>query len=171
MSIVTIQTTPHLRRFSPEDWQTFKAIRLEALETESYFFGGRHTLESPLSDEEWLDRLSHPDDGAFWGLYDGNECIGLTGIRKHPNYPDSMVLSASYIRKEYRGQGISALFYQTRIDWARENGYTEIYVAHRQGNDASRAANQKFGFKYTHTEQTIWPDGSQNNKLWYRLQL
>ena len=82
-----------------------------------------------------------------------------------------MVLSASYIRKEYRGQGISALFYQTRIDWARENGYTEVYVAHREGNDASRAANQKFGFKYTHTEQTVWPDGTQSNKLWYRLEL
>jgi RimJ/RimL family protein N-acetyltransferase len=80
-----------------------------------------------------------------------------------------MVLSASFIRGEYRGRGLSALYYQTRIDWAREQGYTDVYVAHRIGNDASRAANQKFGFKYTHTETTTWPDGTVSDKLWYRL--
>ena len=161
--------TPYLRRFTTDDWQVFKAIRLEALRTELYFFGGRYILEVGLPDDEWKDRLSHPDDAAFWGLYDGDECIGLTGIKKHPNYPGSMVLSASFIRGEYRGRGLSALYYQTRIDWAREQGYTDVYVAHRIGNDASRAANQKFGFKYTHTETTTWPDGTVSDKLWYRL--
>ena len=128
-------------------------------------------MEIGLSDDEWEDRLSDPAEGSYWGLYDGDECIGLTGIKKHPNYPDSMVLSSSFIRKEYRGLGLSALYYQTRIDWAREQGYKDVHVAHRSGNDASKAANQKFGFVYTHTEPTTWPDGTMNDKLWYRLEL
>ena len=171
MSIETIQMNPHLRRLTVDDWHVFKAIRLEALQTEPYFFGGRSILEIGLSDDDWRDRLSHPEDAVFWGLYDGDICIGLTGIKKHPDYPGSMVLSASFIRKDYRGRGLSALFYQTRIDWAREQGYKDVHVAHRIGNDASRAANQKFGFKYTHTEPTTWPDGTQSDKLWYRLEL
>jgi RimJ/RimL family protein N-acetyltransferase len=171
MSIETIQRTPHLRRFTVDDWRLYKSIRLEALKTEAYYFASTYTQEAGLSDVEWRDSLAHPDDRVCWGLYNGDECIGLTAIRKHPNYPGSMVLAASYIRREYRGRGLSALFYQTRLNWAREHGYTDVYIAHRKGNDASRAANQKFGFKYTHSESTVWPDGSTNDKLWYRLEL
>ncbi len=161
----------YLKKFGPDDWRIFKTIRLEALSTEPYNFGGRHILEVGLSDDEWRDRLSHPDDGAFWGLYDNDECIGLTGIKIHVKFPGSMVLSASYIRKEYRRQGISAMYYQTRIDWAREQGFKDVHVAHREGNDASRAANQKFGFIHIQTEPTLWPDGTLGDKLWYRLEL
>jgi len=161
---------PYLRRFTSDDWALFKTMRLEALETEAYFFGGRFVIESAMTDEEWQARVANPH-AAFWGLFDGDECIGLTGIIQDKAEPEKLVMIASYMRAPYRRRGLSALFYEARIAWAREHGYGQIHVAHRQGNTASQAAIMKYGFTYTHTEQAPWPDGTVDGKLCYQLSL
>lgn len=46
-----------------------------------------------------------------------------------------------------------------------------IIVSHRAGNDASKAANQRFGFSFTHLETTVWPDGKLDNEVFYKLDL
>ena len=65
----------------------------------------------------------------------------------------------SYIDSEYRGKGLSALLYQARINWARTLGFERITVGHREGNEASKAANQKFGFVFLEKEEIDFPDG------------
>ncbi|MCW3126305.1 MAG: family N-acetyltransferase [Bacteroidetes bacterium] len=159
---------PHLRRFTIDDWQAMKAIRLEALEKEPHFFGAKHSTEIVLTDEQWQDRLT---DDAHWGLYDGEECVGLTAIAQAYADPTAGYLIASYIRSDYRRKGLSALYYRTRIDWAKAWGYKYLLISHRNDNDASKAANQKFGFQYTHSESATWPDGSIGDKVYYRLDL
>ena len=93
---------PHLHRFTTDDWQAYKSIRLEALQKESRFFGGKYVVESALSDEEWQARLDDISASAYWGLYDGEACIGLTGIIPLKDDPDGACLIASYIRSAYR---------------------------------------------------------------------
>ncbi|MCW3126306.1 MAG: hypothetical protein JWO03_1964 [Bacteroidetes bacterium] len=162
---------PHLRRLTPDDWQLFKAIRLEALQNEFQFFGGQYSIESVMTDDEWKDRLADPHKRAYWGMYDGDECVGLTGVVYHREYPDAVIFIASYIRKEYRGRKLSALFYEARIAWAKAEGYKLAHISHRGGNDASRGANQKFGFKYLRTDSITWHDGTSAEELFYTLEL
>ncbi len=160
----------HLRRFLPDDWQVYRAIRLEALQTESHFFGSGYEEELKETEEQWRKRLSHPV-GATWGLFYETECVGLTGISPLRKETDTLLLRSSYIRREHRGRGISGLFYTTRIEWAKTHGYSRLIVYHREGNEASKAANQKFGFQYTHTERMDWPDGSDDGHICYELVL
>lgn len=162
---------PHLRKLTPDDWQTHKAIRLEALQIEPQFFGGRYAEESARTDQEWIDQLAQEDYWAFWGLYDGDVCIGLTGAVELRADATCALLIASYIRKEYRNQGLSKLYYEARIEWARSKGYKSVEVHHRANNLISKAANQKFGFQYWKTENVLWPDGSYDDSLFYRLTL
>ena len=159
-----------LRRFIIDDWQLFKAIRLEALKMEPHFFGSNYARETAFVDGEWQLRLSNPHSG-FWGLYDGEECIGLTGIISNNSELTEARLIASYIRKQYRGLGLSALYYKERIRWAKEYGYKTLYVAHRKSNLASKAANQKFGFEYLSSTMIDWPDGTKDEDVVYRLTL
>jgi GNAT superfamily N-acetyltransferase len=159
-----------LRRFSPDDWQTYKSIRLEALRAEPQFFGASYAFESTLSDEDWKARLLNPLC-AVWGLYDSDECIGLTGIMQDREDPTAAFMIASFMRSEYRRKGLSALYYKARIDWASEQGYKLVYVAHRRGNLVSRSANQKFGFTYSHSKDVLWPDGTTDQSLCYKLEL
>ncbi|MBS1618602.1 MAG: GNAT family N-acetyltransferase [Bacteroidetes bacterium] len=158
-----------LRRYITEDWQALKDIRLEALQNEPHFFGGRYHEEAARADQHWIDMLAQDDYWAFWGLYDGDTCIGLTGAARLRADPTCALLIASYIRTEYRNKGLSALYYKARIDWARSLGYKTVEVHHRSDNHISKAANQKFGFVYTHTDNVLWPDGTHDDRLCYRL--
>ena len=70
---------------------------------------------------------------------------------------------------KYRGRGLSKLIYEARLDWARINDYERVIVAHRNGNDASRAANQAFGFKLYESEKIEWFDGTKDLDCRYEL--
>lgn len=158
-----------LKRLTQDDWQTYRDIRLESLREEPLFFGGRIHIEEALTEADWRARLSGGRQNAVWCLCDDDTPVGLTGAVQQRDDPDGALLVASYIRRPYRGRGHSALYYQARIEWARGEGFKYIDVAHRKGNDASRAANQKAGFQYTHTESALWPDGTHDDKICYRL--
>lgn len=162
---------PQLRRFTVDDWQAMKAIRLEALLDSPQFFGAKYESEAPFTEEQWKNRLTDDRTRAHWGLYDGGDCVGLTGIVQLYDDAKGVYLIASYIRENYRGKGLSALYYQARLDWARGNGYKYAIISHRDTNRVSKAANQKFGFQYTHNETITWPDGTTGDKVMYRLDL
>lgn len=160
---------PYLRKFGPEDWQALKSIRLEALQINEHFFGRSYAEELAMTDDQWRSRVSG-ETSAMWGLYDGDTCIGLTGLYMIPD-EGAVMFIASYIRPEYRKMGLSKLYYEARLAWAREHGYKLARIGHRAGNEASKAANQKFGFQYTHTVTKTWHDGTQVDDLNYQLEL
>ena len=63
------------------------------------------------------------------------------------------------------------MLYEPRIAWAKEKGYKKLIISHRKSNSASKAANQKFGFVYTHSESKTWPDGITEDNVYYELPL
>ena len=158
-----------IRRFTSDDAPTYKHMRLEALQTEAGMFGSSHSREAAFADELWRERLANPH-AAFFGLYDGNELIGITGILvADKEKPDTALMVASYIRKAYRGMGLSAMLYAARIAWAKAHGIKRIELAHRASNAASKGANAKFGFKYTRSEAREWLDGGKEDIVYYEL--
>ena len=159
-----------LRRLLPVDWRSFKRIRLEALATDPSVYGSNLVKESGFPDEQWQQRLAQPGS-AYWGLFQTEELVGLTGIYSDPELPEEAKLIASFIRPVHRGKGLSALFYTARVDWAKEKALKRLIVSHRAGNDSSRAAIQLAGFRYTHSEDQHWPDGRDAGHLFYSLEL
>ncbi len=154
--------------FTIADKEAYKQIRLESLLKEPAVFGSNYAREAAFEEAEWGNRLLNPDAASF-GLYRGSTLIGTTGILIIE--PGVALLIASYIRAAYRGKGLSALLYEARIAWAKAKGIKSIIVSHRKSNTASRAANQHFHFQYTHEEMTTWPDGQQEENVFYRLEL
>lgn len=159
-----------LHRVLPDQWEAYKAIRLEALQTNPEMFGSNYAKESQYTTQEWRAALES-DKRAMFVLYAGEEMIGVTGVVLTKDDDSKAALIASFIKPEYRGQGLARLFYQARIDWAKEKGCECVLVSHREGNDRSRNANQHFGFEYTDKEESIWPDGTLADKLNYCLKL
>lgn len=163
------ETRPYyIRQLSPADLELYRAIRLEALRLEPGVFGSNYAREAAFTKGVWQQRLSHPDAASFGLFYDGG-LVGITGIIIQR--PGEGTLVASYIRKEYRNRGLSALLYGARLAWARDKGLKTVVVSHRKSNQASKTANQHFGFRYTHTQMTLWPDGQEEEKLFYILAL
>jgi RimJ/RimL family protein N-acetyltransferase len=159
-----------LKRFFPGDWQTYKAIRLEALLSDPQYFWSAYADEVQRTDQEWADRLLENDIHGFWGLYFDGECIGMTAIWQQSYDPTGADLTSSYIRKGYRLNGLSVLYYQARIAWAMYKGYKHLDVHIRRSNQASLAASRKFNFVHFHTDENLlWPDGTYDDSLSYRL--
>lgn len=159
-----------LQRLLPPQWEDYKSIRLEALHTNPEMFGSNYAKEVAYSQNDWLSFLEN-ESRAMFALYHGKSLIGLSGVTLKKDDATIAVLFASFIKSAHRGKGLSKLFYKARIDWARQKKCGLIIVSHRVGNTLSKAANQRFGFKYTHAEEVNWPDGVRAEELMYSLEL
>lgn len=163
------------RRWSESDWEDFKKIRLEAISQKPEVFGASFDNESSQDDSFWKARLSDAYKGAVFGLYDEDQLIGLTGIYRHYDCmkDDTAMLCMSFIRAEYRGKGLSDLLYKARIDWAKAQGNIRtLIVGHREGNNASRRANQRWGFVLISVEDEYqFGDGDTAKHYTYELKI
>jgi GNAT superfamily N-acetyltransferase len=160
-----------IRQFSPEDVAQYKSLRLEALQLECGMFCSSYSREAAFSHEQWVARISNPNC-AYFGLYNEDELIGITGIViTDEERPTEAFMTHSYIRKEYRGQRLSRILYEARLEWARTHQIKCLKVGHRVSNLISKAANQYYGFNYTHSEPNTWPDGQTEDMLYYELML
>nr|WP_309692427.1 GNAT family N-acetyltransferase [Armatimonas sp.] len=152
------------------DGEAVCALRLEALQTEPGVFGSSYAQESLYDEAQWRAWSAGPGKAIFL-LYDGESLIGLTGILAHRDDPTTAMCIASYLKPAYRGQKLSRLFYQARLDWARKQGFTRLVIGHRASNLPSMHANQAFGFQETHREPHTWHDGTTEPEIYYELQL
>ena len=159
-----------IRRFTRDDCERYKTIRLEALSEEPGFFGNSHATEAAYEESVWKDRLENPLVACF-GLYADDILIGLTSILCDKAKPEEAYMTQSYIRKEFRGLGLSRMLYEARLSWAREHGVKRLVVGHRESNVTSKAANQRYGFQYSHRVPRLWPDGITEDMLYYVLEL
>jgi RimJ/RimL family protein N-acetyltransferase len=161
-----------LVQVTQEDWEQVRAIRLEALKSEPGVFGSNYARESTFDEAQWRAWSTGPGRAIFL-LYDSDqgEVIGLTGILAHRDDPSTAMCIASYLKPAYRGQKLSRLFYQARLDWAQGQGFTRLVVGHRASNLPSMHANQAFGFQETHRELHTWHDGTEEPEIYYELLL
>lgn len=162
-----------IKRLDEDDWLAFSRIRLTALKTDPNVFGSNYERESQFSEADWRDSLNK-NDSALFMIFDDDTPVGITGISIDRNDPTgkTALLWGSWLAPEYRGKGLSALMYQSRINWAKEQPSVEkIIVSHRASNLASKYANQKHGFKFTHAKEKNWIDGNTEDEIFYELEI
>ena len=162
-----------VKRFNLQDWEDQKLIRLESLvEHPEYFCPSRD--ETKFSEQDWKQRIQSPNSAGF-GLFDpkGN-IIGLTAIVREGNDSKSTraQLVSSYIRKKYRGRGLSQLLYKSRIEWAKDQGDIDtLIVEFAEDNLASQRACDKFDFKMVESKDETWGNNELKKCLVYQLKL
>lgn len=159
-----------MHRFTPEDMDAYRAIRLEALEQEPGMFGNTYATEAAYEPQVWRARLENPFVACF-GLYCLRNLIGLTSIVSDEDKPEQAYMTQSYIQKPFRGRGLSRMLYEVRFEWARQQGVRRLIIGHRECNIVSKAANQHYGFKFSHRILRQWPDGAREDMLYYTLEL
>lgn len=156
-----------IRQLRNDEAQLYKSMRLEAIQSEPAMFRCSIPAEASLSDSEWEQRVRHPR--FIFGLFEKEEFIGMTSLLLLSEY--DAYLGQSYIKTEYRGKGLSSLLYEIRFMLAHELGLKLLSISHRESNFVSKAANQRYGFKYSHRESVDWLDGTTEDALYYTLEL
>lgn len=167
--MIEISTRP----LTEADWMAFRDIRLFALKTEPGVFSSTYLEESKLTPEDWRSRVDAADRQLF-GLFVAGELRGITAVFTWQDDPShrTALLAMSYLRPEYRGQGLVNLFYSARLGWVESTGrYERVVVSHRESNRASSRAIQRHGFNVLRREPRIWPDGIAEDEIWYELRV
>ena len=162
-----------VRQLHPDDWQRYRDIRLEALATEPGVYVASHAEAVVRPESAWRERLVS-EDGAVFGLFDDDVLVGLTGVLRDSTdcSGKTAVLVMSFIAPAYRRRGLATMFYDARLAWLRRHPrFTRVVVSHRRSNEASRRANHRHGFAFTHAESRTWPDGAHEDELHYELRL
>jgi RimJ/RimL family protein N-acetyltransferase len=162
-----------VRQLTVDDWRSMREIRLKALQSDPLVFGSNYEKESKMTEDDWKSRLQ-ADYNAVFMLFDGEKPIGMTsvGVDREDASGKTALLWGTWLEPEYRGRGLSALIYKTRIEWAKARPAIEkIIVSHRASNLASKHANQKHGFVFTHTQEKVWTDGATEDEVCYELKI
>jgi RimJ/RimL family protein N-acetyltransferase len=160
-----------IRRLEEKDWFEFSQMRLKALQTDPKAFGSNYEKESQMSEADWRAKLQ-ANDNAIFMVYDNETPIGMTCVSIDRNDPTqkTALLWGSWLAPHIRSKGLSELMYQTRINWAKQQPTVEkIIVSHRRSNLASKRANQKHGFVFTHKTEKSWTDGEIEDEIFYEL--
>lgn len=163
----------HIRPLRHSDWEAFRDFRLAALLAEPGVFSSSYEKEVDYPPRRWQRTILGPTNQAF-GLFDGEEFVGITAVFTHRDDPsgETAHLAMSFIKPEYRGKGLSGMLYEARLEWvAAHPKFNKIVVSHRASNEASRRANQRYGFVPIGREPHTWPDGETEDQVFYERRL
>ncbi|NBX66390.1 MAG: GNAT family N-acetyltransferase [Proteobacteria bacterium] len=161
------------RAFVPDEWQLCRDIRLEALLEEPSVFSSQYSLEEHKDEAYWRATASSDHCTMFAVFYEGAVvgCVGIATMRDDVS-GSSAILWGTYIKKQFRSNGLSRLLYKVLIDFAlTKKHWQKIHVSHRATNLTSKKATLAHGFKYVRSKTKIWHDGIQEDELCYELDL
>ena len=77
--------------------------------------------------EQHDNEIYKRSDGNLWiAVNEKDEIIGTIALLKHND--DNIELKKFYVRKDYRGQGVSKALYEKAIKMCKENGFKRIFL-------------------------------------------
>jgi RimJ/RimL family protein N-acetyltransferase len=162
-----------IRALESPEWESFRDFRLQSLQSAPGVFSARHDAVAAWSPDDWRAEIQGPDHQVF-GLFDEKQLIGITAAFTWRGDPTgkTALLAMSFILPPYRGRGLSRLFCEARLAWIRaQPQFARILVSHRKSNETSRRANRRHGFTWTQTLPQSWPDGQNEDELFYELEI
>ncbi|MER5260903.1 GNAT family N-acetyltransferase [Actinosynnema sp. NPDC002837] len=133
-----------LRRLGPEDWATWRDIRLTALSSDPGEFGSTLALERTFDEKRWRELVT-PGRGVKVVAEDP-EPIGLVAGVPHEVDPDVLYLYSMWVMPEFRRRGVGAALIADVLAWAREHGWARVQLRVFQDNETARRLYARLGF-------------------------
>ncbi len=114
----------HIRQIRADDWQKFKALRLEAVRLHPEAFGATYEFELAKTDEQWQQRArecaTSPDNVI---IVADNECqlVGMVGLyRDAGKHAHVGHIWGVYVQSDFRGQDVGCALLREVLACARK---------------------------------------------------
>jgi RimJ/RimL family protein N-acetyltransferase len=153
-----------VRRLEPDDWELLREVRLRSLADTPDAFGSTHAREAEYDETRWRELLS----GGGWFLaFDGEAPVGIVcGYHDDSSPDDQRHLVAMWVAPQARGTGLAPELVAAVIDWARDDGATEVTLGVADGNERARAVYLRYGFTPTGEAFPLHSDPSRNIEIY-----
>jgi RimJ/RimL family protein N-acetyltransferase len=173
-----------VRPLQRREWELFRSIRLEALTLEPNKFGASKDIEEKHGSSHWRNWIKSKGRRVF-GLFNGQSLVGITSIitwdknileiKSAFDWPQgrkeqTALCVGTYIKKEFRGRGLTQLLYLTRLDWAcNQPQFRRVLTAHRASNDKVQQSHLLEGFVPIERRPYHWVDGTNEDLVIYAM--
>ena len=133
-----------IREVGPEDWRTWRDLRLAALATDPAAFGSRLADWADAGEERWRARLAIP------GLHLVAELDGPAGMASGvPTDPATVELISMWVAPGARGRGVGDALVAGVIEHARASGADRVGLAVVADNVAALRLYLRHAFTFT----------------------
>jgi GNAT superfamily N-acetyltransferase len=129
-----------LRTLPPDEWRTWRDIRLRALADTPDAFGSTLAQERTYQEADWREWLAEPAVVAF-DEHAAPVACGAVFV----NAAGHAVVGAMWVQPDHRGRGLSRQVLDVLVGWARERGLA-VEIGVNVANPGARAAYEAYGF-------------------------
>ena len=158
-------------KLMPEEWPSYRQLRLEALLVEPQAFATRYDSALQNSDAYWQGRLEEVQAGdRSWLLFakEKDQLIGMVGAHSEAG-SDRVGIISVYVTKEKRGLGVGAALMEAILAEVSRGGVFRKAVLTVNANQGPAVALYRhFGFQLVGEEVEALGDG--NTHLTYLME-
>ena len=132
------------RKLNSGDWDKYKKVRLQALETDPEAFGGALEAESKIKDQEWKERLND-NDWSFYGAQQKDDLVSIANLSMIDS--NNWRIQGVYTMPEFRGKHLSeSLLNQIIID-AKQKKAKKVSLFVNTTQEGAISLYKKLGFE------------------------
>lgn len=137
-----------LHHVDPDEWETYRALRLEMLLDSPDAFFTTHAEALALDEATWRQRLTSAHH--VMAVLDGRPC-GAVGLWPGPEdgAPDEAHLVAMYVAPHARRRGVGERLVRAALEAAREQGRPRVLLEVTSSNTGALALYERMGFRLT----------------------
>jgi GNAT superfamily N-acetyltransferase len=141
-----------VRRLGPDDWQTWRDVRLAALAEAPYAFASSLAKEQAYDEAGWRDWLQ-PDRGMKAVAHARTATVGVVGAWLPEDRHGAVELYSMWVQPAWRGRGVGDLLITEVLDWARERHHPRVDLWVVDANPTAERLYQRHGFRLTEESQ------------------
>ncbi len=146
-----------LQVLTPDDWKTWRELRLAALSDAPSAFGSRYEDWVGAGEDRWRARLSVPGSYSVVVLLDGTPSGMAGGMPADED--DVRHLVSMWVAPAGRGRGLGDQLMGAVENWAHNQGANVVELSVVQGNDNAHALYLRHGYVLTDKPGDLMPDG------------
>ncbi len=154
-----------LRTLGPDDWRTWRALRLAALADAPEAFGSRLADWQGEHDREerWRGRLGIPGGCNVVAVLDGVPVGMASGVPAATHGVTELI--SMWVAPGARGRGVADALVQAVERWAGTAGARVLRLDVADGNRAASGLYRRHGFDFTGELGDLMPDGVRRERV------
>lgn len=154
-------------KLNEDNWQDYKNLRLEALQSDPQAFGASYADAIKKPDDEWIERVkaaqNEDKDIMLFAKTDG-QLIGMIGayFNKEINKPNVADIWGVYVNSQYRGRSIGKKLMQELLNrLGTVPNLRRVKLMVNKNQTSAVGLYQSLGFEVTGNESTVLGDGNK----------
>ena len=153
-----------ITRLSPEEWAAYRALRLEALQSEPQAFHSTFSEYASRPSSYWRERLADSAESKnSWLLFargDNGALLGMVGAVVEGTGADVISM---YVTSEARGQGIGRALLTALLDELKSRGVKKATLQVNRIQEAAVRLYRRCGFSAVKEIEFCPGDGRRDN--------